>query len=439
MIPSADGAAERIAQALLLLFIFSIPFMRPWLRLLGAYAIVSDFLYLALAAVFALLVLSRRLRLVSDPAYWFIGAYLGAMIVSAVAAGLPSSTIVKLLTQIYLLSLPIIICNLIRDEATLCKAIWWWLAATAAVAAVGVASLGAWFLDPNHWLVDYARFHSGSLPAGDYPRLSSTIPNANLACNYLTVSLLLLLAFRRMRAINPVPFLLFLAAIILTAMATVSPGLGGLVLAIAIWVWLLLRERRRAAARLILAGGTAAALLFVGAMAFTPFLHPTAPFVIDLPALDLTLAPSGRLMTWSDAVRTFLADPVFGRGIGSDAVQVRFQPPTGRLQTLSDAHNVFLSVAVQCGILGLGALVALIVHIVRRTLSLELGQGSAGVVRLAVGLGLLNGLVVQGLGGSFEDARHLWVALGLLLASDRIARESATARMANPALPPSAV
>lgn len=409
--------------------------MRPWVRLLGSYSVIADFVYLFLAAFFALLVMSRRLRLVSDPAYWFIGAYLGAMILSAVAAGLPGSTIVKLLTQAYLLSLPIIICNLIRDEATLCKAIWWWLAATAVVVTVGVASLGAWFLDPNHWLVDYARFHPGSLPAGDYPRLSSTIPNANLACNYLTVSLMLLLAFRRMRAINPAPFLLFMAAIILTAMATVSPGLGGVVLAIATWLWLLLREQRRAAARLILAGGTAAALLSVGAMAFTPFLHPTAPFIIELPALDLTLAPSGRLMIWSDAVRNFFADPVFGRGIGSDAVQVRFQPPSGRLQTLSDAHNVFLSVAVQCGILGLGALVALIIHIVRRTLPLEAGRSSAGLVRLAVGLGLLNGLVFQGLGGSFEDARHLWVALGLLLASDRIARQSAT----NPVSPSRAI
>ena len=29
-------------------------------------------------------------------------------------------------------------------------------------------------------------------------------------------------------------------------------------------------------------------------------------------------------------------------------------------------------------------------------------------------------MAIQGLGGSFEDARHLWVLFGLLLAAERI-------------------
>ena len=61
-----------------------------------------------------------------------------------------------------------------------------------------------------------------------------------------------------------------------------------------------------------------------------------------------------------------------------------------------------------------------------RTGSLRLSSDPAGVVRLAAGLGLLNGLVYQGLGGSFEDARHLWFLFGLLLASSRIERAAQT-------------
>ena len=81
---------------------------------------------------------------------------------------------------------------------------------------------------------------------------------------------------------------------------------------------------------------------------------------------------------------------------------------------------MFLNVAVQCGLVGLAALLALIGHILRRTVPLRLPNNVAGVFRIAIGLGLLNGLVYQGLGGSFEDARHLWFALGLLLASSRL-------------------
>ena len=89
---------------------------------------------------------------------------------------------------------------------------------------------------------------------------------------------------------------------------------------------------------------------------------------------------------------------------------------------------MFLNIAVQCGIVGLVALLVVIGEIVWRTVPLRLPQSSSGVVRVCVGLGLLNGLVYQGLGGSFEDARHLWVAFGLLLASERLGRGTAAVK-----------
>ncbi|HVM21955.1 MAG TPA: O-antigen ligase family protein, partial [Sphingomicrobium sp.] len=292
--------------------------------------------------------------------------------------------------------------------------------------AVGLASLALFALDRGHALLDFSRFHFGTLPAGDYPRLRLTFLNANLACNYLTVSLMLLFAARQADWVGAPIFHLLLGPLLITAAATISPGLGGVALAIGLWSWLLLRERRSAAARLLLAAGTITALAFVLAMAVTPLLHPTAPFLIQVPLIDSTLAPSGRLMIWIDAARNFAAEPFLGRGIGADSVAVRYLDPSGNLQHLSDAHNVFLSIAVQSGIVGLAALLALIGHVLWRTLPLRLPATPAGLVRLAAGLGLLNGLVYQGLGGSFEDSRHLWFALGLLLASSRIERRATT-------------
>jgi O-antigen ligase len=127
-------------------------------------------------------------------------------------------------------------------------------------------------------------------------------------------------------------------------------------------------------------------------------------------------------MTWTSAMANFLDQPLLGHGIGSDAAAVAYRDPSGGLQQLTDAHNMFLNIAAQCGLVGLAVLGALIVHAAARTLPLRLPEGAAGTVRLAAGLGLLNGLVYQGLGGSFEDARHLWVLLGVLLAAGRIER-----------------
>jgi O-antigen ligase len=172
-------------------------------------------------------------------------------------------------------------------------------------------------------------------------------------------------------------------------------------------------------ATLFLLGGLSGAILFVLAMAATPILHSTAPYLIRIPVLDIMLAPSGRMMTWTEALRTFSEFPIFGQGIGINAVNVQFESPSG-MQRLGDAHNGFLNIAAQCGLVGLAAFLALVVHIWRRAGPFRLPASGPGILRLGAGLALLNGLVYQGLGGSFEDARHIWAVFGLLLAAARI-------------------
>jgi len=129
------------------------------------------------------------------------------------------------------------------------------------------------------------------------------------------------------------------------------------------------------------------------------------------------LAPAGRLLTWLDACRNFVSHPLIGRGIGNDAVSVRYQNPSGFVEHLTDAHNTFLNIAVQAGLIGLGALCVLLwqlLVIFRRE------QRSNALVPTVLAFFFLDALAYEGLGGSFEDARHLWVLLGLLLAGTMI-------------------
>lgn len=419
MASASDHRGDRPASALLMLLIFSLAFMQPPIPLLGLLAVPTDFLFLGVAACWTVLLLSRRATLVWDPAYLLIAIYGLAMLASVPGSESPRLSLVKLLTQAYLFSLPVLACSLVTDEARLRTAVRWWLAGTAVMAAAALVCLALFAVDPNSPLLQPALAVKGTLPAGNYPRLQITFMNPNLACDYLTVSLAITLAARQAGWIGRTPFLLLAAGTLIAAAATISPGLGGIALVIGLWAWLALR--RGALARLFLLGGVGAALLFVIAMAVTPILHPTAPYLIHLPLTGNVLAPSGRLMIWTDAVHRFLAKPLTGRGIGVDPVFVRYLNPSGVLETSTDAHNIFLSIAVQCGILGLAALLVLIWHMARRSLPLRLNGGPSAMVRAGLAIGLLVGLVYEGLGGSFEDARHLWVAFGLLLASDRIA------------------
>lgn len=426
------GSGSRLVAAaarfLLLLLVFSTAFMQPPIDLLGFTTVPTDFLFLLLAPAFAALVIAGRVPWAGDRAYWFLAAYFAAMLLSALAAGAGGlRTVAKLASEAYLLSLPVIVAGLIRGEADLRRALRAWLAGSAVVGPVCLAALTLFYVDPESPLLAPLTFGPGTLPAGHYPRMNLTFLNANRLCNYLTVSLCILLAAHRLGWIrNPAAGLL-LAGILLAALFTLSPGLGGIGLAAGLWCWLSLKDGSPGLARLGLAAGSAAALLFVAAMAVTPILHPTAPFLIQVPGTDLVLAPAGRLMTWIGAARNFLADPVVGRGIGQDAILVPYVSPSGENQRLTDAHNSFLNLAVQCGIFGLAAFVALLAHIARRTFPLSLAGGGAGVVRVGLGLALLNGLAYQGLGGSFEDSRHLWVLLGLFLAASRLERTAPAA------------
>lgn len=241
-----------------------------------------------------------------------------------------------------------------------------------------------------------------------------------MASNYLTVSLMLLLVARRLGWIGVRLSFWLLGGVLLCAVSTISPGLGGFVMAIGTWVWILKHERRPIMAKAFLTGGLLVGLLFVLAMAVTLIPHPTAPFPIHVPLIDIELAPAGRLIIWIDAVRNFLADPLLGRGIGADAVDVRYQNPSGYLQTLTDAHNMFLNVAVQTGVVGLAALTAIVVFVWRHSFSVRLLHEEQTTAVVGLGIAFLIAFAYEGLGGSFEDARHHWVLFGLFLGAKRL-------------------
>ncbi len=411
---SSSGPIATGARALLLLLLFSLAFMQPTFHLLGFTAGPSEIVFVPLLLMWLAALLSGQAPLRWNRAYWLLAAYFAALAVSSLQE--PRAAAPKLATQVYLLALPVLAEQLLRGREDLRRAVLAWLAGTGLVCVVGVVSLALFAWDPAHPWLDLVRYRFGTLPPGSYPRLSLTFLNANMLCNYLTVSLCLLLAARHLRWLSGPVFALLLSGTLIAALFTFSPGLAGIVLAGGLWAWLLWRERRRGIARLSLLAGLGAALLSLPAMAFTPILHQTAPYLIELPGL--TLAPSGRLMIWTEAVRNFLADPLIGRGIGQDAVLVRYQDPEGNLQRLTDAHNSFLSIAVQSGLLGLAALTAIVAYAVPATVRPRPEQ--VRTLQLALGLAFLNGMAIQGLGGSFEDARHLWVLFGLLLAAERI-------------------
>ena len=409
---------QSMLSGLFLTLIVSLPFMKPSL----AYPIVlTDLLFIGLLLVFAVEVFSgnRVLRWRQDD--WVPVAYLASFLPSMLATPDLYSSLVKLTTQFYLIFLALLTAALVDNESMLRRAVLAWLAATVVVAAVGIASLLTFPFAADNALLDYARFHFGTLPPGHYPRLSLTFFNANMACNYLSVSAGLLLIARARSWVSDARFFVLFTAILISALATISPGLGGVVIVLGVWFWLRQRDGQSVIPRLVLAATVAVALAFLVALAVTPIIHPTAPFLIGLAGTELLLAPSVRFMLWSGALYEFARYPIVGKGLGVDATLVRYVDPSGFFQTQTDAHNVFLNIAAQCGLAGLLGLAVLVTYVIRTTRPWRI-DNDAGSVRVGIGLSFLGAFAYQGLGGSFEDTRHLWVLLGLLMAASRLSR-----------------
>ncbi len=401
---SAFPTKSTLAPAwLLLVLIMSLPLMKP----APAYPIVlADLVFLFVVAALAVELIALRISIRWGASFAILFAYLLSLVPSLLVSPDAVQSGVKVATTAYLVMLAAVTIIVVDEEAMLKRAVMAWLAVTAGLVFLALASLAAFVIAPDSWLYGYSRFHFGTLPPGHYPRLSLTFLNANLACNYLTVSMGLLFLARQEGWIAGRWAALLLAGIVVAAASTLSPGLGGVALALGIGWW------TRSGSRLPLFISAAVAAGFVLAAAFTPLIHPTAPYVLTVSGAGIVLAPSGRLMIWTAALQEFLRYPLLGHGMGIDPVSLHYLAPSGEMQWLRDAHNVILSIAAQAGLIGLVGLAMLLAHAVRLCRS--------NSVALILGLTFLNGFLYQGLTGAFEDTRHLWILFGLLVAAARL-------------------
>jgi len=408
----------KTAKIAFLLLVFSLPFMKHGVEIAGLAVTSTDLLFLVAAAALGIALIIGQARLRWDRLFPFLLIYFGAMLISVILAAEPARAAVKLASQAYLLALPVLGYALIDSADELRGVLRTWLAATAVVTAIGTATVVLFVLGSDRAILDYALHEFGTLPPGNYPRLEATFEYPAMLCNYLTVSLGILFVSRRLGWVGPVFFHCLLAGIAVTAAFSLTPGLGGIFLLIGTWLFFDLRHQRPTAAAAALMVGGGAALAFVLAATVTPMIHSTAPFLVEVAGLQHSLAPSVRVMTWIAAGQSVLDHPLFGSGVGVEAIAVTYVAPSGITHVLTDAHNVFLNIAMHYGLAGLGVIALVIAQVVRSIRPLDLHDGR--LVRVGLGLAWLNAFAFQGLTGSYEDARHLWVLLGLLLASIRI-------------------
>ena len=216
------------AKAALLLLVLSLPFAKPGVTLGGLRMVATDVVYLIVVIALAIAIARREARLHWNNGVGILAFYLAAMVVSVLIAGALAAAAPKLASQIYLLSLPLLVDALIDDLDDLKRVFRAWLAGTAICVAVGVATLVLFVVGVDRAAIDFALHGFGTLPPGAYPRLEATFTYPAMLCNFLTVSLVILLLCLHLRWIGRIAGYTLLAAIMATAAFTLTPGLGGI-------------------------------------------------------------------------------------------------------------------------------------------------------------------------------------------------------------------
>lgn len=398
-----------------LALILSLGLMQPHLTVSGLAVQYTDIIFLVTFALWVAAIILKKIEFRFDNFFVLPAVYFAGLFLSAVFSFDPGFSFVKLLGEGYLIGLAVVTYSVVRSATMFKTTVHAWLAASTVSCLVGFATVVLYYLGISNLLTEYALHHYGSLTPGNYPRIQGTFIYPAMLCNYLTVSITLLLTAFELGWVKRYAAFILLFLFLITAAFTVTPGIGGVLLAVFLCLWVIFKEKKKkipARASLIFGVLCAAAFLVVSTFSLTRI--ETSPYFFTI--FGQRIDPKQRLLTWQQSIETFLTYPFFGKGLGLDVASVSFRSPSGVLQRLTDAHQTWLNVAGEAGISGLIPLILICIAVVYRSLPLRTDGSKKSAVRVFLGVAFITAFLYQGLTGSFENARHLWVLVGLIVA-----------------------
>src|SRR5262249_53757137 len=98
---------------------------------------------------------------------------------------------IKLPAEIYLIALCILTFNLVQTSRLLKQAVIAWLIGTAFAVLIGLLTVAIFYIYPESPLLEFATYHYGAVPVGNYPRITATFVSASMFCNYLNAGLVM--------------------------------------------------------------------------------------------------------------------------------------------------------------------------------------------------------------------------------------------------------
>jgi len=406
----------KISKWLFLILIVSLPLVRPFnLTISGLQVPFTDFIFIPVFVFWIAALFRKEFHFNFDKFLIFLSLYAFTLTISSIFSINPQKSFFKLAGEFYLFALAILSFYFSQQKDFFKQSAIAWLigsSLTILATAAGFILFYSGFKTPAD---NFFLSHFGSLPAGNYPRIHALFANANMMCNYLNVSLMFALLSEQTGWLKKIYARILQIGIWLAAIFTFSAGLGGMILSAGIWYWILLKNRgKNLLSKTILITSIFAAV----AVFCSTLVSPDTPNTnqdFKVPFTERKLEVSVRVLVWENALENFAKNPFIGKGTGTDAALIRYETLSGDKQTLLDAHNNWLNVMGQTGILGMIAFFSLMFYLINQTRFSAAEFEEKSLIHFAFSCALIGAFLYQGLSGSFEDARHLWILFGLLV------------------------
>jgi hypothetical protein len=409
-----NGRMLTAARWLMLLYVVALPIVRPLdTRILGIHIFAADLLF-AVAFTFWIGSLYSRRAWFDRRHLAFAGIFFTALTISAIFSIEPRKSLLKVSGVLYLIAVSVVIADLVRDLPFLQKLTYAWITGSVLCifgTALGLAGFIAGLDTPA---TNFFLFHFGSLPPGNYPRVRAFFENPNMTANYLNIAVMIVLGAWKAGWLSARVALGIAILLLGSAVFTISPGIGGIILSLGVWLWFVMPRDRRHLRALVLTACVAAALLAFVSTIVSPVVRD-AERAVTLPLTDRQIEPSVRLLVWQNTLERGMEYPFLGRGPGTDVARLRYQVASGQRQLLRDGHQAWLNVFGQAGLIGLAAFIGLCWYLVSLCRFQIFEASERNVMLAACSCAFVGAFLFQNLSGSFEDARQLWVLIGMLV------------------------
>ncbi|HEY0459649.1 MAG TPA: O-antigen ligase family protein [Pyrinomonadaceae bacterium] len=406
----------KICQWLFLLLVVSLPLVRPFnTTISGLQVPFTDFIFVLVFAFWLLALVRGETRFRTDKFFIFLGLYGFALTLSTIFSTAPQRSFFKLLGEFYLFALALLTFNLVRDKDFFKQIVIAFAIGTALTVLASAAGFGLFYMGYKTQADNYLLSHFGSLPAGNYPRIHALFANANMMCNFLNVGLIFAVLAEKAGWLKKFWARVLQTGIWFAAVFTFSTGLGGMVLSLGIWFWALFRKSGKSflSKFALISAILFAALVFCSALVSPDTKNTTQEF--SVPLTDKKLEASVRVLVWENSFERFKEFPFFGRGTGTNAAALSYETLSGDRQILLDAHNNWLNVLGQTGLFGLITFLLLNVMLLTGCRFLLNDLNEQSLIHTALSCAFVGAFLYQGLSGSFEDARHLWILFGMMV------------------------